>query len=73
MIATVEQRGDTRQAPEPAANPLRRGENVVCPKCGVEGDAYDWELKQSRRYAAWTRPVYRCRTRGCAHIFSLAE
>jgi uncharacterized protein (DUF983 family) len=73
VIATVEQRADTHTAPEPAANPLRRGELVTCPVCGTSGECWQWELKRAPQYREWTTAVFRCRGRRCGHTFALRE
>lgn len=73
MIATLSAR-----PPEPesstaqqGANPLRRDGWVRCPRCGTEGEAWEWALKRSPAYDAYTVPVFRCRARDCGHYFAL--
>jgi uncharacterized protein (DUF983 family) len=73
VIATMQQQPDTRQAPEPAANPLRRGEMVTCPACERSGEAWQWSLKRAPRYREHTVSVYRCRFNDCKHVFSVKE
>jgi hypothetical protein len=61
VISAMQQRANTRQAPEPAATPLRRGDTLRCPFCGHERQEWDYpRLRTPPEYRHELRPVLRC-------------
>ena len=75
-MAMVAPRASESHAEHPRTatpNPLRNGEWVRCPRCGVEGQAWEWELKRAPYHQAFTVPVYKCRGRDCGHYFALVD